>query len=150
MPLTWRVLGLSLLAAGAGVSLVIQAALNARLRTSLASWSWAGFVSYLGGTLVMAAVLLAQRPGLPTVAGKGIPWWAWTGGFFGAAYIAIAIVLVPRLGAASMVALVIAGQMLASLAFDHFGLLGLRQHSASMSRVLAALLLVGAVVLMRR
>lgn len=142
--------GLSVLALGAGVSLLVQVVLNARLRTGLAAWSWAAFVSYLGGTLAVAAILIAQRQPLPSEALRNaVPWWAWAGGLFGAVYLVLAIVSVPRLGAASTVALVVTGQMLASMAFDHFGLLGLDRHAASLPRVLGALLLVVGVVLMR-
>jgi transporter family-2 protein len=68
---------------------------------------------------------------------------------FGAVYLVLAIVSVPRFGAASTVALVVTGQMLASLAFDQFGLLGLDRHAASPQRMLGAMLLVVSVVLMR-
>ncbi|MEI9936413.1 MAG: DMT family transporter [Pseudomonadota bacterium] len=142
--------GLSILALGAGVSLLVQVVLNARLRTGLAAWSWAALVSYLGGTLAVATILVVQRQPWPSAAARnGVPFWAWTGGFFGAVYLVLAIISVPRLGAASTVALVITGQMLASLAFDHFGLLGLDQHTVSAPRVLGAALLVASVVLMR-
>jgi len=139
---------LAMLAMSAGVFLVVQATLNARLRELLSSWSWTGLVSYLGGTLTMTLVLLIQRQPLPNPA-SGVPWWSWFGGFFGAAYLVLAILSVPRLGAASTIALVIAGQMLASLTFDHFGLLGLARHAATPARAIAALLLIVAVVLMR-
>jgi transporter family-2 protein len=76
-------------------------------------------------------------------------WWLWTGGFFGAVYIVVAIALLPRLGAATVVALIVAGQMLASLAFDHFGLLGLTPHPVSLPRLAGALLLIAGVVLIR-
>ena len=142
---------LGVLAASAGMSLVVQVILNSRLRQELASWSWAGLVSYVGGTVAMVVVLLLQRQAWPSAAGRGdVPWWAWTGGFFGAAYLVLAIVLVPRLGAASTVALVVTGQMVASMVFDHFGLLGLARHSATPARLLGALLLVAGVGLMRR
>jgi transporter family-2 protein len=142
--------GPTLLAFSAGISLLVQVAVNARLRTGLASWSWAGLVSYLGGALTMAALLLVQRPAWPTATMRGgVPWWGWMGGLFGAVYIVLGIVSVQRLGAASTVALVVAGQMLASLVFDHFGLLGLAQHPASTPRLLGAAMLIGGVILIR-
>lgn len=145
-----QTVGLVALAASAGVSLVIQAVLNARLRHGLASWSWAGFVSYVGGTIAMGTVLLAQREAWPSLAARSsVPWWGWIGGLFGAIYIVLAIVLIPRLGAASTVALVVAGQMLGALAFDHFGLLGVPQHQAGAARLAGAALLVVGVALMR-
>lgn len=142
---------LSLLAASAGVSLVVQVALNGKLREGLASWSWAGLVSYLGGTLAMLAVVALQRPAWPSAAARSaLPWSAWIGGFFGAIYIVLAIALLPRLGAAALVALVVSGQMLASMVFDHYGLLGMVQHAATPSRVVGAVLIVSGVVLIRR
>ena len=50
--------GLALLA---GISFVFQQAVNANLREELGSAWWAGFVSYLGGTIVVLAVALALR-----------------------------------------------------------------------------------------
>ena len=44
-----------ILAAGAGISVVIQQALNANLRTALSSAAWSGFVSYFIGLVCMAA-----------------------------------------------------------------------------------------------
>ena len=46
-----RFLPLALLAVAAGVSFVVQASVNAKLRADLGSPSWAAFWSYLGGTL---------------------------------------------------------------------------------------------------
>ena len=139
-----------LLGAAAGVSFVIQQAVNADLRASIGSAAWAGFVSYLGGTLCMLVLALVLREAVPVVADLNRSnWWAWTGGFFGAVYIAISVFMVPRLGAAFFVALLVAGQMVASVAFDHFGLLGLSQHPIDVPRLIGAVLLVAGVVLIR-
>lgn len=139
-----------LLGAAAGVSFVIQQAVNADLRASIGSAAWAGFVSYLGGTLCMLVLALVLREAVPVVADLNRSnWWAWTGGFFGAVYIAISVFMVPRLAAAFFVALLVAGQMVASVAFDHFGLLGLSQHPIDVPRLIGAVLLVAGVVLIR-
>jgi transporter family-2 protein len=72
---------------------------------------------------------------------------SWTGGIFGAIYIGISILLIPRLGAVTVIALLVAGQMIGSLAFDHFGLFGLPVHHVTVPRAVgAALLLTGAVL----
>ena len=151
MPQLFGLLGFMLLAVSAGVSFVMQQAANADLRAALGSAAWAGFISYLGGTLCMLVLALAMRDALPP-AGALVRshWWAWSGGFLGAIYITIAILLVPRLGTATFVALLVAGQMLSSLVFDHYGLLGVTQHPAAPSRLLGAALLVGGVILIRR
>lgn len=135
----------------AGAGIVVQQALNANLRVALASAAWSGFVSYLVGLACMALLVLALRDPLPsaTLAAR-IPWWAWSGGLFGAVFIALAILLVPKLGAAAFIAILVTGQMLASLAFDQFGWLGLAQRPIDLPRLLGVALLVAGVVLIRR
>jgi bacterial/archaeal transporter family-2 protein len=139
-----------ILAATAGISLVMQQALNANLRAELNSAAWSGFMSYFIGVICMAALALALQDPIPSVATAArIPWFAWSGGLFGAIFVALAIFLIPQLGAAAFFALLIAGQMLGSIAFDHFGLLGVPVHPVSAIRVIGAALLVGGVVLIR-
>ncbi|MGA7315341.1 MAG: DMT family transporter [Silvibacterium sp.] len=141
---------LPLLALLAGASAVTQATLNARLRSDLASWSWAAFTSYAVGTVAMLIVIFVQRAPRPSLTlAAAVPWWAWTGGCLGAAYVVLSIVLLQRLGASTVVAFVVAGQMLGALAFDQFGLMGLEPRPATPLRLAGVLLLVGSVILMR-
>jgi transporter family-2 protein len=138
------------LAIGAGVSLVVQQALNANLRMALGSAAWSGFTSYLVGTICMALFALATRdPMPPESVTERVPWWGWSGGLFGAVFIGLAILLIPRIGAATFFALLVTGQMLASLAFDHFGLLGVPVHPVSLVRMAGAACLILGVVLIR-
>jgi transporter family-2 protein len=138
------------LAVCAGVSIVVQQGLNSNLRTALNSAAWSGFASYAVGLLCMGVLLLAVRDPIPSAAAGRVPLWAWSGGLFGAIFIALGILLVPRLGAAAFIALLVAGQMLSSLAFDQFGLLGVPQRAIDPGRLLGAALLVGGVFLIRR
>ena len=141
---------LPLLALLAGVSAVTQATINARLRSGLASWSWAAFTSYAVGTVAMVIVIFVKRAPRPSLAmSAAVPWWAWTGGCLGAVYIVLSIVLLQKLGASTVVAFVVSGQMLGALAFDQFGLMGLERLPATPLRLAGALLLVGGAVLMR-
>ena len=140
-----------LLAMVAGASVALQQILNANLRTALNSAAWSGFVSYALGVVCMALLALALRDPVPSLSvAARIPWWAWGGGLFGAIFIALGIVLVPQLGAAAFIAFLIAGQMIASVAFDHFGLFGLSQRSIDFPRILGIALLIGGVVMIRR
>lgn len=139
-----------ILAATAGISLVVQQALNANLRAALTSAAWSGFVSYFLGVICMVGLALLLRDPIPSLAtASRIPWFAWSGGLFGAIFIGLAIFLIPQLGAATFFALLIAGQMFGSIAFDHFGLLGVPVHPVSAIRLAGAALLVGGVVLIR-
>jgi transporter family-2 protein len=140
-----------LLGVVAGVSFVVQQTTNAKLRTDLGSPAWAAFVSYLGGTVVMGLVVLATRePAMAAGRTSGVTWWAWSGGFFGAIYIVISILLLPRLGAATVVALIVLGQMLGSIAFDNWGAFGLPRQPLDVTRLLGAVLLMAGVFLVRR
>jgi transporter family-2 protein len=139
-----------LLAFAAGISFVMQQTVNANLRGVIGSPWWTGFVSYLGGTLVMLVVALALREPLPSLAAmRKAGAIDWSGGFFGAIYIAVSILLLPRLGAATVVGLIVAGQMIGSLAFDQFGLFGLQVHEIGFARLTGAALLVAGVLLIR-
>jgi bacterial/archaeal transporter family-2 protein len=142
---------LILLAIMAGVSVVIQQALNANLRGLIGSAAWSGFISYFLGVFCMVALAITFRDPIPSAAiASRVPWWAWSGGVFGAIFIGLSILLVPMLGAATFLALLVTGQMLSSVAFDHFGLFGLAQRSLDLPRVIGVLLLIGGVVLIRR
>jgi transporter family-2 protein len=139
-----------LLALVAGLSFVAQQAVNANLRAAIVSPWWAGFVSYLGGTLVMLAMaVLLQEPFVSREVAARAQWTSWTGGVFGAIYIAISIFLLPRLGAGTLIALIVAGQMIGSLLFDHFGVLGVPVHPASVPHLIGAALLVAGAALVR-
>ena len=141
---------LYVLALGAGVSVATQQVLNGSLRTALGSPAWAGLASYAGGLVTMIVAVIALREGVPswkTVV--DVPWYAWSGGVFGGAFILLAILLLPTLGAATLFALVIAGQVLAAITLDHFGAFGLTPHPVGTARLVGAALLIAGVVLIR-
>ena len=142
---------LFLLVAVAGVAAVTQQVFNANLRGVLNSAGWAAVVSYAVGLISVFAFALASGDPLPSLAvARGASWYLWTGGALGAFFIIMAIFLVPKLGAATFIALFVVGQMLASLVLDHFGLFGLEKHAASPVRLAGAALLIAGVVLIRR
>lgn len=140
-----------LLAAAAGACIVVQQALNANLRVALDSAAWSGFASYAMGLAFMGALAALTRDPAPSLGTAArIPWWGWTGGLFGATYIALAILLVPKLGSAAFIGLLVAGQMVMSVLFDHFGWLGLAQRPLDLTRAAGVLLMVAGVALIRR
>ena len=140
---------LTLLALVAGTSFVIQQAVNSNLRVEIGSAWWAGFSSYLGGTLVMLVmVVLMREPLLSANLTSRSTWWSWSGGLFGAIYIGISILLLPRLGVFAVVTLIVIGQLVTSLVFDHFGILNVPLHPVSITRIIGAVFLfVGAVLI---
>lgn len=143
-------LGLLLLAVIAGAVVPFQSAINANLGRGLGHPLWATLASLLVSVMVLLPVIIALRLPLPSLAFiTRAPLWMWAGGAFGVCFISLALMLLPRLGASGFIALAMAGQILASLLLDHFGLFGLAQRPITMPRALGALLLVGAVVLIQ-
>jgi transporter family-2 protein len=141
----WSYLVFALLA---GAMLPIQFGINAQLAEWVGGSLRAAFISFVvGATALLVAVLVAAR-GWPDRAGDA-PWWVWTGGLLGAFYVLGSIVTAPKLGAATLVALILAGQALASLAVDHFGWVGFDEQPVTLLRVLGMLLLAGGVALVR-
>jgi len=68
----------------------------------------------------------------------------------GAFYVLATIILIPRIGAGTTVALVLAGQIVASVLIDHFGLINVPIHLLSLPRILGAILVIIGVILIQK
>ena len=134
----------------AGGATALQAPTNAKLMTAVGSPVNAAFVSFAVGTVALGclAVALQTRPDVGAM--KALPWWAWMGGLYGCAFVVSAAWGVPRLGVATTITVMIAGQLLLSLALDHFGALGVEKQPLSLGRIVGVALVIGGVVLVRR
>ncbi|WP_065373055.1 DMT family transporter [Ensifer adhaerens] len=133
----------------AGGLLAVQAGANAQLSKAVGSPFAATTLQLAIGTGLL--FLVALFTGTVAVLGA-VPqaeWWHLIGGTASAVYVVSTIVLFPRLGAVVSVGLFIAGQMLASLALDSFGLLGVAQtglRAGAAAGTLVVLIGVGMVV----
>jgi transporter family-2 protein len=139
-----------LFAFAAGVVLPVQFGINAQLATWLDSPVRAAFVSFVTGAIILAvASALVFKP-LPSGSRLGhAPWWVWVGGAFGAFYVVGSIVAAPRLGAATVIAVIVAGQSFASVVVDHFGWVGFEPKHVSAGRLFGMALVGVGVVLVR-
>ena len=138
-------------ALAAGMLMPVQAGINVELKSLVGHPILAATLQFLVGTGVLMAVLIAMRVPLPELARlSSAPWWVWMGGICGANYIVVAILLAPRLGAATLIAVSVTGQMLVSLLLDHFGFVGYPIHPLNALRVAGAVLLLAGVVLIQR
>jgi bacterial/archaeal transporter family-2 protein len=141
------------LALVAGAALPVQGAVNAELRAELDAPVAAGAVSFVVATAAMGLLLVATlrlgdapRPRVAPL--RALPWWGWLGGACGATYVTAVFVLIPEIGAASTIALTVAGQQIASVFVDRFGLLRLARRPVGARRLAAvAVLLVGVAVI---
>ena len=134
-----------------GASLAVQIGLNATMNRHLGSPMAAALINFAVGTVALFLIVLVTR-GSVAMLGQagGAPWWAWCAGFFGAMYIAASAIFGPTIGGATFLALLIAGQMTAALALDHYGLLGFPVRPLDASRMVGVVLVIAGVFLLAR
>lgn len=135
----------------AGAATAYQPGINAKFGEFAGSRVWGGVINFSVGLLAMLVVTAALRPGAPATArlSQG-PAWLWVGGLCGAFFVTLALVLVPKMGAAAYLSTMIAGQLLASVVIDHFGHMGLPERAITPGRVAGVLLIAGGMALIRK
>lgn len=140
-----------LVALFAGSILPLQAGLNARMGQIVGQPVVSAILSFGTGLAGLLVYMLASRVPLSTLAlAAQAPRILWIAGLLGAFYVTTMILLVPKLGMTLAFGAVIAGQMIASMVMDHYGLLGIPVHPVSPLRVLGVLCIVAGVILVRR
>jgi bacterial/archaeal transporter family-2 protein len=102
----------SLFAFIAGTLITCQVGSNSQLKKNLGQPLPALIVNYVMGIAAVFLYTFVRRVPFPsTEKGLQTPWWGWLGGIFGAVYGLTAIVLASQLGAATLTALVVTGQL---------------------------------------
>jgi bacterial/archaeal transporter family-2 protein len=135
----------------AGIAVTLQVGVNSSLRQSINNPVFAAFFSFAIGTVGLLLYIVATRATWPTMATLSkVPAWNWLGGILGAYYVVISIIVAPKLGAASLISLIVATQLFTSLFLDHFGVVGFAQHSINIWRIAGAFLLIAGVILIVR
>ncbi|WP_027856926.1 DMT family transporter [Marinobacterium jannaschii] len=133
-----------------GTLIPIHAGMNATLSRSIGHPVWATVFSFMGSFVCLAVFAAVIRPGAPSAASLlSAPPWAWLSGLVGVVYVIVTMLVAPRLGAASFITSVIAGQMVMALLLDHYGLLGFSQKSVDLKRILGMLLVFAGVAVMQ-
>jgi bacterial/archaeal transporter family-2 protein len=140
-PLLWVVAVL------AGTLGAIQTAVNGRLGQAMGSALAAALVSFLVGTVGLLAVNLLSRPQIRRTG--PIPWWVFSGGLMGAAFVLVNAFNAPVLGTSLAVSIVLLGQVAAGLLLDHRGWLGVSKRPITVWRLLGAAIVLTGVALVR-
>lgn len=132
-----------------GMAVALQAPINASLGHASGSGLFAAAASFLIGLLALLAILVLRGNYPQLHALKSIPWWMWTGGILGAFYVWAALTGVQKMGVLTLIAAVIAGQLIAALVIDAVGFGGLSVRQLSWQRVAAVLMVFGGLLLSR-
>ncbi|HEY4200475.1 MAG TPA: DMT family transporter [Devosiaceae bacterium] len=141
----------SLLGVVAGACIAVQAPINAQLGRDLGFPIAAAAISFLAGAIVLIVVgLIVLRVQGASIAWLApAPWLYFAGGCLGTVYVTSSILLTPRIGAAAVMGLSVAGQLLAGIVLDRIGVLNLAVREISLGRIAGAVLLVAGAVLIR-
>lgn len=124
------------LAVFVGAAVPLQSAVNAGMGASQGHPLYGALTNTTVATLTFVLLIVALRVPPPNLKGAaGAPWWLWTGGLVGAAFVFGGLFVAPRVGAAAFAAATIFGTVAASLVIDHFGLFGFAVRPVSLSRV---------------
>jgi transporter family-2 protein len=130
-----------------GFALTLQVGINGELRSKIGNPVLASLISFGVGTLGLAIIFfsttLNSSSASPTATHiKNTSWWMFAGGLLGAFYIFTTIFASPKIGFANMFSLVICGQIILSVIFDHLGLLSNQIHLLTPIRLLGVILLI--------
>lgn len=138
----------ALLALVAGACLPLQVGVNNTLRAGIGTPILAALISFAVGSIGLFVYALVMRSPLPPAGAlAALPSWSWVGGLLGAFYVAVSIIVAPKLGAANLVGITVAAQLVTSLVLDHYGAVGFAQHSINLWRIVGALMLAGGAIL---
>ncbi|SAL47186.1 DMT family transporter [Caballeronia humi] len=133
---------------------ILQAAgapINGQLKGSLLNPWLASSVSFLLVTFLAIALFCVQPTPLPTLDDlRSMKWWAPLGGIVGAVAVFAGLTLVQKVGVGTLNGLTICANLVASVAIDHFGLIGVAEHPITWLRLLGTLLMVAGVALVMR
>nr|WP_314898923.1 DMT family transporter [uncultured Deefgea sp.] len=139
----------SLLALTIGLIVPLQAAINNQLKAVVGnSTVLAALVSFSVGTIALLCIAIASGQKLSALANlPKAEAWMLIGGLLGAMFVFGTTLIAPKLGAATMLSLIITGQIIASMLFDRFGWFAMPLKDISWPRLLGAVLVVIGVLL---
>jgi len=132
-----------------GACVAIQPSINARLAQKIGLVESATVSFLVGSAALLVLALIAGRGDFRSLSQARS--WELTGGLYGAFFVTMTILAVPRIGTTATLALTIAAQLTAGLLMDHYGVLGMRGIPLDFRRLLGvALLLLGTALILKR
>lgn len=135
----------------AGGMIALQAPINAEAASRLGHPISAATMSFCVGTVALIGLtLLFARNSTNLGSLGGMPLYMLLGGgLLGAMYVTITLFLAPKIGVAAVMALGIAGQLVAALLLDRFGMFDLIERELSLGRVGGAVLVLAGALMVR-
>ncbi len=132
-----------------GIAVAVQPSINGRLAQKIGTLESSAISFTVGALALLLVALVAGRGSFKgLVDARG---WELTGGFLGAFFVTLTIIIVPRIGTAATMAATIAAQLTTGILLDHYGLFGFKSVPLDSKRAVGVcLLLAGAALIFRR
>jgi transporter family-2 protein len=97
------------------------------------------FIIHIGGAILVAIPLIFLGGG-KLGEWRSLPWYALLAGSMGLIVVGGVSFMIPRVGVATAITLIIAGQLIVSSVLDHYGLLGVEIRHLDAPRLLGLLI----------
>ena len=133
---------IALIALASGAANPFQGATNAQLNKQTQSPLWAAIIVYATGLLGLLLAQAFARQAFPTGNLGKVNWWAWMGGLISLVSTLVGLTLTQKLGSTLFTGITITASLVTSVLLDQFGIVGLKQHTASPGRLIGCGLLV--------
>lgn len=135
----------------AGVAIATQAVINAQLKLAVGHPLIAAFISFFIGTMALGVCIVLFQIPLPSFSSLvSAPLYKLSGGLLGAIFVSLIIVSVGKIGVAVMFSLVIAGQLITAMHYDHFGMFGLQTTRVDVFKIAGVILLIAGAYLINK
>lgn len=134
-----------------GFCFPVMAYSNGVLGKSLGSPFAGTLAVFILGSTILLFILWFTKAGVPTLGQvKQIDWRVWLGGCIVILNLVTHTIGPAKIGMANMIVLLIAGQLIASVGAEHFGLFRFPVHLINWQRVSGVILLIAGVILVKK
>lgn len=129
-----------------------QALLNARLGKQIGGPMMGALMSFfVGGVMLLVLNMIINGQAIQQLRPlQTSPWYLWLGGVMGALFVGYITWVNQQQGVALTFALVVSGQIFASLLIDHYGLLGATIRTITWEKMAGVVLIMAGVLLIKK
>ena len=128
-----NLISISMIGLFGGLAIGLQAPLASIINQRLGTLE-SVFIILLGGLLVVLVLLLFKKGG-NLGQWQIVPWYALVAGVLGIVVISAQVYIIPSIGVAATITLIIAGQLLMATCIDHFGIFEIEAKALSWERI---------------
>lgn len=139
---------LPLLALVAGLSIALQAVMNAKLGVLLKDSLLATLIAFFVALMVTTIIWIYWDRSVPNLTEfKQIPWYLWFSGGLSALGVGLFYFLIPKMGAGNMMTYALSAQIIFAMIVSHLGWLEMPKAPITISNLLGLIFLLAGIIL---